>query len=478
MRRFFPSIARVLKQQYGYAASAMTFTTPATAALSGLGIFEPVHNLAEHLKQWTRGHGVDECIRILEHADLCQAENLSSMVHGDRIISQYRFERVMKMVAGIYDFMHSVLGRVQPDAVLGEIASVTEWMAWSAATRRNIPYLVPYPTPVAKRFFFIDSPAGGWEAMERLYGSARNRELSADESRLAEDFLRQFRSRRIKPPFLARSLRSPVRPDPVRWAQRIGRIPFRVQTYLADRYFEVGSYHGTPPWESIWADTRRVLRHVAAETAIFENKTVEGKKAYFALHTQPEFTTDVRAPFFANQLALVENIAKSLPMGYRLIVKEHPAMKGERELGYYRHLKRLYNVQLLSPSVDSHELILNSDVVLAITGTTAWEGILYEKPVIAFGPLGYQFFDLLYECRNVTELPHLLPGAIRTFRPNRNLLLKLVWALLESAHTGEWGDSLGDPRILDQANVHQIAKAVAAEMWSRASAQGPSSLAV
>src|SRR5205823_6797277 len=98
-------------------------------------------------------------------------------------------------------------------------------------------------------------------------------------------------------------------------------------------------------------------------------------------------------PFLTDQLALIHYIAKSLPAGHDLMVKEHPAMKGYRDLSYYRRLKEMYNVHLMSPRTDSHELIKASDAVFTITGTTGWEGLLYGKPVIAFGPLCYGFAE-------------------------------------------------------------------------------------
>ena len=148
----------------------------------------------------------------------------------------------------------------------------------------------------------------------------------------------------------------------------------------------MGSYHGTAPWKPIWQDGTRGVRNLITEGRHFGNQIPQGRKVYFPLHVQPEYTTDVRAPFYTNQPALVENIAKAVPAGYRVEVKEHPGMKGLRAPGYYQTMQSLYNVDLLSPSVDGHELILDSDVILTITGTTAWESILYEKPVIALWP--------------------------------------------------------------------------------------------
>ena len=48
---------------------------------------------------------------------------------------------------------------------------------------------------------------------------------------------------------------------------------------------------------------------------------------FFPLHLEPERTLLMKAPFYTNQLSLIENIAKSIPIGYKLLVKEHPAMQ-------------------------------------------------------------------------------------------------------------------------------------------------------
>src|SRR5260370_21950324 len=155
-----------------------------------------------------------------------------------------------------------------------------------------------------------------------------------------------------------------------------------------------------------------------------------GRKMYFALHAQPEFTVDVRAPFYRNQLAVVENIAKSIPSGYSLVVKDHPAMKGRRPLSFYRELRKLYNVQLVSTALDSHELIEQCDVILTITGSVAWEAILLEKPVVVLSPPCYGFYDQAFVCNHFSDLGAMLSDVLKNFRPDRELLQRFVGALL------------------------------------------------
>jgi hypothetical protein len=467
-RYSFPAIADTLRS-LGCEVVAMTFTTPATRMMEKTEAFQEVHNLAAYLKEFVKEHKLEECILSLRGTPF--AETLNAMVYADRIITRYPFERIVKIMAGVLSFWESVLARVRPDTVVGEIACATEWVGYCVARDLNITYLVPYMTPVANRIFFVRSPQGNWEAAEQQYREIKGRDLTPEEANIAEQFLNAFRARKVKHPSSEWGLRSPLHLDANLVAKRVARIPFRIQTYLEDGFFEVGSYHGTPPWEPIWHDFLRVLRHTIHERLVFKTGIPKGRKVYFPLHVQPEYTTDVRAPFYTNQSALVENIAKSVPIGYRVVVKEHPGMKGERKLSYYRQLRNFYNVDLLSPSVDGHDLILNADVNLTISGTTAWESILYEKPVIALGPLCYGYFDLVYQCKNVTELPDLITEAIRNFRPDRTLLLKFIWSFLTTAHTFQWGDSIDNPQVVQTENLMRIARAILLEAKSSSKTQ-------
>jgi hypothetical protein len=463
---FMPAIASALKSRYGHKVSAMTFATP-TAQLRTMQVFDAVYNLAAYLKREVPHYDLDECINYLQRLELAEVlETVNVMAYADRIIRSYSFERVLTILTGVCRFWEKLFHEAQPDVVVGEVACASEWIAWSLAKAQGIHYLIPYSGPIPRRFFFVRSPVGGWDSTELLYREAKERGLSAEQTLLAEDFLSTFRVRKMRSPIHAPAFRSPVTLDRTAWdrlVQRIKRVPFRVRTHLEDSYFEVGSYNGTAPWEGALKDLLRMARHLVGEAVIFDTDALPGQKVYFPLHVQPEFNIDVRAPFCTNQLALIESIAKSIPVGYRLVVKDHPGMRGYRPMSYYRQLKRLYNVQLLSPAIDSHSIIQNSEVVLTIVGTTAWEGILYERPVVAFGPLAYRSFDLLYNCPNASDLPSVLAEAIRGFRPNHNLLLKFIWATLESAHHGEWHDPLATPSVLDPDNVEKIAGAIISE---------------
>ncbi|HTK77843.1 MAG TPA: hypothetical protein VL371_21425 [Gemmataceae bacterium] len=463
LRYWYPHIAAELKRTYGWDVDAVTFNTPSVEVVRRPGAFAAVYNLAEHLKTFYPRHKLAECVDSLEEFERDTGLNAYTLLYSDRILRDYPYERAVRLLAGVYDFWRTVLPEVGPNVLFGEIATATEWVGSALAPRYRVRPLVTYPTPVAARFFFIDRAVGMWEPMRRAYHAARDSELPPDKAARAADWLDAFHREKLKAPYLKAGSRSPFRIDLGRLVRRVGRIPFRVRTYLQDGFFEIGSYHGTHPLASVWANVAGMYRYAVGRGFVFRRAVTADKYVYFPLHVQPEYTTDVRAPFFTNQVALIENIAKTLPVGYRLVVKEHPGMQGDRPLAYYREINRLFNVELVSPALDSHDLIVNAAAVVTITGTSAWEAILYQKPAVVFGDLCYGFYDLTHHCPDVRDFPRVIREAVADKRPNRELLLKFVSALLETAHEGTINNPVAAAEVNSPANLARLARAVVRE---------------
>lgn len=464
LRYSFPHVAAELRRAHGWDVDAVAFNTPSVEVVRAPGRFGTVYNLAEHLKQFYPRHSYAECVKALEAVERDTELSLYTLVYADRILRDYPFERAVRLLAGVYDFWQHVFADAAPDAIYTELSTATEWLGAVLATQRSIRPLIAYPTPVADRFYFIDGAEGIWEPMRKAYVALRKSDLSPDRRRRAEEWLTTFHRGRVKPPFFATGSLSPFHFEFGRFVHRVGRIPFRVRTWWQDGFYEIGSYHGTHPFVSIWANISGMYRHALAGRFAFRKAVTADKYVYFPLHVQPEYTTDVRAPFFTNQIALIETMAKSLPVGYRLAVKEHPGMQGERQLGYYREIKKLFNVELLAPSVDSHELILNAAAIVTITGTTAWESILYQKPVVVFGNLCYGFYDLIHHCPDVRDFAAVMRTALAGRPADQDLLLKFVSALLETAHEGTINDPLRSAIVNSPENVAKMARAVVREM--------------
>ena len=101
--------------------------------------------------------------------------------------------------------------------------------------------------------------------------------------------------------------------------------------------------------------------------------------AYFTLHTEPEALFPFPRLFLLINSGLFLKSARSLPLHYKLYVKDHPQMFGKRPRSYYKKLKKIPNVKIIDPSVSSLMLTQNSNIVITITGTSGWEGVLKNQ---------------------------------------------------------------------------------------------------
>ena len=131
---------------------------------------------------------------------------------------------------------------------------------------------------------------------------------------------------------------------------------------------------------------------------------------------EPERIILMNSRFFTNQLAIITNISKSLPVDYKLLVKEHPVMKvvGWRNITYYKEIMNLPNVKLIHPSVSNVEIIKNSSMVITIAGTTGLEASFYGKPVITFTDQFYSCLPSVHKIQKIEDLPYAIRTHLKT----------------------------------------------------------------
>ena len=79
---------------------------------------------------------------------------------------------------------------------------------------------------------------------------------------------------------------------------------------------------------------------------------------YFPLHMEIERTTLIGAPYYINQIEIIKSVAKSLPINFKLYVKEHPGqiLRSWRPISEYKDIMDIPNVELFHPNVSKNEL--------------------------------------------------------------------------------------------------------------------------
>lgn len=132
---------------------------------------------------------------------------------------------------------------------------------------------------------------------------------------------------------------------------------------------------------------------------------------FYPLHFEPEASTLVHGSFFENQVETIRNLARSMPIGWYLVVKEHYFMRGLRRLSVYRQLRAIPNVRLVPFSVPTNGLIQDAQVVAVIAGTAGLEASLIGKPVVMFGDCPWDYAPTVHKVGRLQELPALLRRA-------------------------------------------------------------------
>ncbi len=112
---------------------------------------------------------------------------------------------------------------------------------------------------------------------------------------------------------------------------------------------------------------------------------------YVPLQLQPEASTLPLGGVHVDQLLMIEMLARALPAGWLLIVKENPKQRfDKRHASFYRRLRELPQVRLASRSTSSFDLLHAARAVATVTGSAGWEAVFARKPVFAFGNSFYR----------------------------------------------------------------------------------------
>ena len=120
--------------------------------------------------------------------------------------------------------------------------------------------------------------------------------------------------------------------------------------------------------------------------------------------------------FYSDQIAVIKNIAQSLPIEMKLFVKEHPSMwaVGWRDTDFYKQICKLPNVTLIHPSVPGELMIQKSSFVITIAGTAALEATFYEKPVIIFSDINCSTLSSVFKINDLKDLPKIIKKCLNS----------------------------------------------------------------
>jgi len=127
-----------------------------------------------------------------------------------------------------------------------------------------------------------------------------------------------------------------------------------------------------------------VIRRTAL-TSLYTKYNIGKKYVYFPLHVPLDFQLTFREPRYLNQIAIVEYLSNVLPYDIELFIKEHPASIGAYDYWQLKKILKNNNIKLISPEVNSYDIIKNSMFVITINSKVGVEALFQGKKVYALG---------------------------------------------------------------------------------------------
>ena len=414
---FYAGMAKALQEGFGAASRFAVWLDAERTDLVSQGFSDDdCRSFEAHVRNVPVA-GDDEVDRLVRDY---REVNWSEVIASERAFTDYSMllgaagdrrespEYVRGLVVAIARFLEQVLDGC--GAMVCQTAdTLFSLIAFKVARHLRIPAYAIAPAwllePGKGGGFFANSEYLECERMMRSFGARTATLLTTTERARVETLIQSIRGFDGKTAFNATTSKGKT-------AGRRALSPnaARFLSYLSEnaRRNKRVEYVKIDPLRKLRANLLRVTRKQLTRNVFgpSDPDSIPSRSVFFAIHYQPEQSTLAQGIWHVNQVALVENISKSLPLGYTLVVKEHPWGRGNRPRWQYEHLAGFYNVVFCD--APAKEIIKRVDAVVAVSGTVAMEALVFDKPTVLLGRNFFEFSDLIYRVPVINDLPEVL----------------------------------------------------------------------
>lgn len=374
------------------------------------------------------------------------------------------YKNSYEIINQLYQFFDYLFKAENPDLVINEApANIFNITAYNLCKKSNIAYIGLVGSRFDNKIDVYDQKST-CSLYEKTYNELKNSGISAEEQTFAEKFIEEFVSHKKQPSYMEFQKDFYSSLGFLRYFKRlIKNIPALIKYILKRKKYKKFDYESEAvlfyniiyPWIAL----KRKIRAIFSKK-YFEFLQNEDKFFFFPLHLQPEASTSVQATYFSDQLNTIKNAAFSLPFPYKLYVKEHPVAVGTRPFSFYKTIKKLPNVVLISPQEKTEELVKKSIGIITLTSTVGMEAVLAGKPVYVLGEVFYTYHPLCFKVESFEQLRRKvienLPGKLsnQEFKiANENFIISYYRNVIS-------GDVVNSSQLKDNNNYLDIYKKI------------------
>ena len=365
---------------------------------------------------------------------------------------RYSHERMMAILQLGVERMEAFFDRIRPDFIVSFLCNtLSNYLGYLVAESRGIPVLNLRPSRVGQYIHIGDTITWPSKRAEEAYRDFLENGIGEELKKEARGILEGFRDRNVKyeGATLTRNARKEGdRPNTEETARESlpARVARAARGFARENYRFYFGYYRDDNWvpsvmKTVWSRRVKQPLRVKMINAALGRRYVRKEElpgldyAFYGMHTEPEVSLLVYSRPYLNQIEVVRSFARSLPVGMKLIVKEHPWCVGKRPLSYYRKLLNIPNVILADPAMESRALIDEAALIVSVSGSMLIEAAMLGKPGISLG-------DGPFNClpptmlRRVTE-PDRLAGEIadllESFEYDEDVVLSYIASYVKTS---------------------------------------------
>lgn len=320
----------------------------------------------------------------------------------------YDYDQVLSIDEQICHFYENVLNEVNPIAFITKEPGFHHLELLSQMCKiQGIKVMMPFVPKLANKIIITDDPLkidseinyDDIESTNRTFEQLKEIFQAKNTSGVVKNFLGSFASSKTE----------------------LLKAAFRY-LFLSDNKSEkvLYTYYGRTKLKVLFfminSTLKRKYRKSFIDKNLEKNPSLNSPFVYFAMGVDLERNILLDAPFFTNQIEVIRHVAKSLPIEYKLFVKETPAQSSRdwRSISEYNELLKIPNVCLIHPEYPSKNLLEHSSLVSTIAGSSGFEAAFYKKPTIVFSNALYTKLPSVFQVTTPEELPEILKKALNT----------------------------------------------------------------
>lgn len=127
-------------------------------------------------------------------------------------------------------------------------------------------------------------------------------------------------------------------------------------------------------------------RRMFSEVPVLPDLEPEQPFVFFPLAVEPESSLMVESQVCDNQLSFLDWVAKTVPSGWIVLVKEHPAATAPRPRGFWERVRRYPNIRVLATLEPGETVAIRSKAIATINGSLGIQAAAQGVPLLTCHP--------------------------------------------------------------------------------------------